>query len=104
MAFPTFSLQEPKGVCVHQNAEYQVSSELGGDREDGGTVCLLTMEYAWVMVCAAPLLTSACSCSLDLRCIPPSARTVYAPTPWTTTLRSTSSPVPMCPATSPAAP
>lgn len=27
--------QVPKGVCVHQNAEYQVSSELGGDREGG---------------------------------------------------------------------
>lgn len=26
----SFPPQEPKGVCVHENAEYQVSSELGG--------------------------------------------------------------------------
>lgn len=44
MAFPTLFFQVPKGVCVHQNAEYQVSSELGGDREDGWHCPCLKME------------------------------------------------------------
>lgn len=33
--FPYSFFQVPKGVCVHQNAEYQVSTGLGGGREDG---------------------------------------------------------------------
>jgi len=37
--FPHSFLQVPKGVCVHENAEYQVSSELGGDG-GGGRVAL----------------------------------------------------------------
>lgn len=96
--------QVPKGVCVHQNAEYQVSSELGGGREDGWHCpCLSPKDGVCVGDGVYGNFTSACSQSLDLQCIPTSARTVCAPTSWTTAPSSTSSPVPMCPATSPAA-